>query len=116
MSCCEKNQEKIYILPGCTLCWFRFARVHISGGRGRGPMSPMAQVFQKRATDEHLSLEVHRIMEPSSVKKGRPKAWKNGLENATMSGAKKRRKKGRKRRRKRRQKRRAKKRDRVNFA
>ena len=79
-------------------------------------MSPMAQVFQKRATDEHLSLEVHRIMEPSSVKKGRPKAWKNCPENATMSGAKKRRKKGRKRRRKRRQKRRAKKRDRVNFA
>ena len=48
----------------------------------------MAQVFQKRATDEHFSLEFYRIMEPSSVKKGRPKALKNGSENATMSGAK----------------------------
>ena len=41
-------------------------------------MSPMAQVFQKRATDEHLALELYRIMEPSSVKKGRPETMKNG--------------------------------------
>ena len=52
-------------------------------------MSAMSHVLRKRASDDHLCLEVYRIMEPSSVKKGRPTALKNYSENDAMSGAKK---------------------------